>query len=233
VRATEAAGRRRSRTRRAEPEAATSGRDRQRPPKRARPAPVTRPNVRNARPGQHAPHRFRCSPQRPRTRPARVNRGSLTTTPTAQRAPANAQAHSTADAVARPSSRSLRASVPPPVRSVAGLPGPERPQSPCATDAQRDRVASLRDLGRGRSRLIRQTVSSASRRLHSRTSRPSGRAPAADCSPVPLPRSPAPNRFQQAETARALARPTRPGDGVAAGAAGRILAAGSPQPPRR
>jgi hypothetical protein len=87
--------------------------------------------------------------------------------------------------------------------------------------------------GRGRSRLTRQTGFSASRRLHSRTPLPSVRSTAADCSPVPPATSPAPNRFQQAETARALARPTRPGDGVAAGAAGRILAAGSPQPPRR
>jgi hypothetical protein len=73
--------------------------------------------------------------------------------------------------------------------------------------------------GRGRSRLTRQTGFSASRRLHSRTPLPSVRSTAADCSPVPPATSPAPNRFQQAETARAVARPTRPINGVAAGAA--------------
>jgi hypothetical protein len=99
---------------------------------------------------------------------------------------------------------------PPPVRSVAGLPGRERPHSPCAADAQRARDAPLRGRGCGRSRLIRQTGTSASRRLHSRTSRPCGRAPAADCSIFPPPTSPTPKQLQLGETARAVARPTRP-----------------------
>jgi hypothetical protein len=67
--------------------------------------------------------------------------------PRCKRAPTNTHAGSPADAVARPSSIPLRAPVPPPGRFVTGLPGRERPQSPCCADSCRHRSAPPRRPG--------------------------------------------------------------------------------------